>query len=782
LTGGRLIAADSAVLLDRLAPGGRRRFGLQRLGWTEAATAAGVVGLAYLAGESLSGTGWAGGSSLGFAGVVAASLMVVLALLKVDGRAPLVGVVVTVILALALFAYRDLEVSPSDPHSAAIAGVWARRLILDAALGSGLFHAFSFYFVAWVSGGWLAWSIIRLRNPLLGLLPVTAVFAIGLLNSPSSDSLRAAVFLALLLALLLLTSFRRLRRQAFGSGHSLSTTVSRRYWAVGSGIVITAVLGSALMPPLSTTDMSGALQGQLNAIRAWLGDPTVGAGQAGFSLEAPLSGQLAGNSQVVFTYTVPTGSDAAAPVYFRGADLTLTSAGQWRFATSSQQTTVAARTQIPYAEAYQDTTSISVVVQPVKPPPAAPSTLFYPGQLVTSSAPLVISQSSTTRGRTSTQAVRAVDLAEMVGSSTSVYVVESLVSAAPGDQLRVAGSAYPAWVLQFARLGNGFRLAGGTGGPFTSGGTYRPVATLQRIHDLALSITSNATNPYDQAMSVESYLRSNYKYSLSPPATPIGKDPIDQFLFSSKTGYCQFFATAMGDMLRSLGIPTRLVNGFGPGSPSSVNGQYVVTESDAHTWVEAYFPGFGWIPFEPTPQAGYASIQRGLAAVPSASAAATPAVSAPSAAIPAPISAASQVRVPSSPTAAGWPWLILLIPLLLSIAIPLVVLRLRPRSIRNLWRRVRAASYLAGAPHHPAETPIEFGRRLTRRFPEAAGAIETLTVHYSRAAYGHGPVETVRTDTFEALAEFEGRLARSIFHSIARGGFIRRISAGRRLR
>jgi transglutaminase-like putative cysteine protease len=724
-----------------------------------------VVGLAYLAGESLSGTGWAGDSSLGFAGLVAASLMVVLAYLKVGGRAPLAGVVIAVIVAVALFAYRDLKVGPSDPHSAAIAGVWARRLILDAALGSGLFHAFFFYFVAWVSGGWLAWSIARLRKPLLGLLPVTAVFAIGLLNSTSSDSLRATLFLALLLALLLLTSFRRLRRQALGSGHSLSATVSRRYWAVGSGIVVSALLGSAVMPPLSTTDMSGVLQGQLSAVRAWLGDPTVGAGHAGFSLEAPLSGPLAGDSQVVFTYTVPTGSAAAAPVYFRGADLTLTSAGQWRFATNSQQGTVAARMQIPYAESYQDTTSISVVVQPVNPPPAAPSTLFYPGQLVTSSAPLVISQSSTMRGRTSTQAVRAVDLAEMVGSLTSVYVVESLVSAAPADQLRVAGSAYPAWVLQFARLGNGFRFSGGTGGPFTSG-TYRPAATLQRIHELALSITANATNPYDQAMSVESYLRSNYKYSLSPPATPTGKDPIDQFLFTSKTGYCQFFATAMGDMLRSLGIPTRLVNGFGPGSPSSTNGQYVVTESDAHTWVEAYFPAFGWIPFEPTPQAGYSSIQRGLAVVPSASQASTPALSAPPAAAPTSVSAASQNPASSSPISAGGPWLVLLIALLLPFAVPLVLMRWRPRSIRNVWRRVRAASYLAGAHHNPAETPIEFGRRLTRRFPAAAGAIETLTGHFSRAAYGGGPTETVSTDTFEALTEFERHLARSVLHSL----------------
>ena len=67
----------------------------------------------------------------------------------------------------------------------------------------------------------------------------------------------------------------------------------------------------------------------------------------------------------------------------------------------------------------------------------------------------------------------------------------------------------------------------------------------------------------------------------------------------------------MGDMLRSLGIPTRLVNGYGPGTYDEKLGRYVVKESDAHTWVEAYFPTYGWIPFEPTPDSVYFPIPRG---------------------------------------------------------------------------------------------------------------------------------------------------------------------------
>ena len=85
--------------------------------------------------------------------------------------------------------------------------------------------------------------------------------------------------------------------------------------------------------------------------------------------------------------------------------------------------------------------------------------------------------------------------------------------------------------------------------------------------------------------------------------------PVVYFLTVSHRGYCQYFASAMGSMLRSLGIPTRLVSGYGPGTTRAQSGragqrEQTVSTSDAHSWVEAYFPGYGWIPFEPTPAVG----------------------------------------------------------------------------------------------------------------------------------------------------------------------------------
>src|SRR5438445_11208009 len=87
-----------------------------------------------------------------------------------------------------------------------------------------------------------------------------------------------------------------------------------------------------------------------------------------------------------------------------------------------------------------------------------------------------------------------------------------------------------------------------------------------------------------------------------------GKDPIGDFLFNVRQGHCEYFASAMAIMLRTLGIPSRLVNCFLPVEYNDISQQYVVRGSDAHTWVEAYFPGYGWITFDPTPAAGTISV------------------------------------------------------------------------------------------------------------------------------------------------------------------------------
>jgi transglutaminase-like putative cysteine protease len=132
-----------------------------------------------------------------------------------------------------------------------------------------------------------------------------------------------------------------------------------------------------------------------------------------------------------------------------------------------------------------------------------------------------------------------------------------------------------------------------------------------RIAQLAHDITRNAPTPYDKARAIESYLKGAlFIYTLDLKQT--GEDPLADFLFETREGHCEYFATAMVIMLRTLDIPARIVNGFQMGEYNNLNDMYTVRESDAHSWVEAYFPRTeSWIEFDPTPSAGINDYSQG---------------------------------------------------------------------------------------------------------------------------------------------------------------------------
>jgi hypothetical protein len=121
-----------------------------------------------------------------------------------------------------------------------------------------------------------------------------------------------------------------------------------------------------------------------------------------------------------------------------------------------------------------------------------------------------------------------------------------------------------------------------------------------RIKGLADQITANASTPYAGASAIEAYLRTHYRYTLQLPNSTTA-DPIAYFLFTRREGHCEYFASAMAVMLRMVGIPSRIVNGFAGGEFNDITSQYVIRASDAHSWVEAYIPGQGWMTFDPTP-------------------------------------------------------------------------------------------------------------------------------------------------------------------------------------
>jgi len=121
-----------------------------------------------------------------------------------------------------------------------------------------------------------------------------------------------------------------------------------------------------------------------------------------------------------------------------------------------------------------------------------------------------------------------------------------------------------------------------------------------RVRDLASRITTGAPTEYDRVIAVQTWLRANTVYDLNVPREPEGVDAVDHFLFETRRGFCEHIASAMAVLLRAEGIPTRLVTGYGPGSRNLLTGYFQVRQSDAHAWVEVYYPSLGWVEYDPT--------------------------------------------------------------------------------------------------------------------------------------------------------------------------------------
>jgi transglutaminase-like putative cysteine protease len=169
----------------------------------------------------------------------------------------------------------------------------------------------------------------------------------------------------------------------------------------------------------------------------------------------------------------------------------------------------------------------------------------------------------------------------------SRYEADSDIATAAPAELRSAGRNYPAQISH-SYLG--------------------PPPLDPRVSLLASQITSSSNNDFDKAAAIEQYLRTHFGYTLQLPRAKV-KDPIANFLFERKQGHCEYFASAMAVMLRTLGIPSRVVNGFRSDEFNDLTANYVVRAKDAHAWVEAYFPGYGWQTFDPTPAGGSGSPQ-----------------------------------------------------------------------------------------------------------------------------------------------------------------------------
>jgi transglutaminase-like putative cysteine protease len=157
------------------------------------------------------------------------------------------------------------------------------------------------------------------------------------------------------------------------------------------------------------------------------------------------------------------------------------------------------------------------------------------------------------------------------------YAVESRVPLYTTEQLRRAGTDYPAAVEQYRQL---------------------PGSVSDRVRQRASEVTADAETPYDDAVAVEQYLEANKRYSLTVEQ-PDG-EVSEAFLFEMDAGYCTYYATTMVTMLRSQGVPARFVVGYTPGQQVGED-RWVARGLDSHAWVQVYFPEVGWVDFDPTP-------------------------------------------------------------------------------------------------------------------------------------------------------------------------------------
>jgi transglutaminase-like putative cysteine protease len=164
--------------------------------------------------------------------------------------------------------------------------------------------------------------------------------------------------------------------------------------------------------------------------------------------------------------------------------------------------------------------------------------------------------------------------------SSESYQVVSAVSQATVSELESAGTDYPPWITErYLQL---------------------PDTITRRTHRLARELTEPFDNPFDKTRAIEHYLRTELTYNERIPAPPPDVEKVDYILFTAKEAYCDYYASAMIVMLRSVGVPARLAAGFAQGSYNSELGLFHVINADAHSWVEVYFPRYGWIEFEPT--------------------------------------------------------------------------------------------------------------------------------------------------------------------------------------
>jgi len=328
------------------------------------------------------------------------------------------------------------------------------------------------------------------------------------------------------------------------------------------------------------------------------------------------------------------------------------------------------------------------------------------------------------------------------------YTVTGQASTASPDQLATAGTEYPAWVTaRYLQL---------------------PGTVTAQTRSLAAQIArdAGATTPFAVAVALQDDLRGRIRYVEDIAEPPEGRDVVDFVLFETREGYCEYYASAMVVMLRSLDIPARIVAGYYPAAYDEASAGFLYRQRNAHAWVEVFIPAYGWIAFEPTAsQPARAYGEPG-----------DPALTPTSAPSPTPAALPTQAPTPrAAPTATAAAagavdatdgdgdgsgavarWIVRGVGIGLGVAglaAATVVLAWR-RGLGGLsplaahWARVRKAGRWAGVTGDLTMTPNEYADALGRAVPRSLAPARQVAESYTRERYG--PPGAVSSDTGQA--------------------------------
>ncbi len=258
-----------------------------------------------------------------------------------------------------------------------------------------------------------------------------------------------------------------------------------------------------------------------------------------------------------------------------------------------------------------------------------------------------------------------------------------------------------------------------------------PDTVTERTRQLARELAAGRTSPYEIAATIESYLRG-FPYDLDVPGPPEGVDVADFFLFDLARGYCDYYATAFATLARLNGLPTRFATGYITAFWDWEAGEWIVTEAEAHSWPEVYFPDLGWIPFEPT--AGRPALERtGLPTIESRPF------------VPAPVQPEVIDEVPTD----GWNWQMLFWLLPVIGLLWGLLAWLDRRDPDDPWVALVGWGRRLGRGPQQTETELEYGRELAEHLDEhpidegerqrrITGNVLGLSQAVSESRYGTG--------------------------------------------